>query len=79
MKSIPKTSPGLSFQFLLLLLLAVSCVSHYAVAETEMPKSVASLSPASVQLSIQTWDVSGDDEFGKIASAQLHGSFPELL
>jgi hypothetical protein len=78
MKSIPKTSPGLSFQFLLLLLLAVSCVSHYAVAETEMPKSVASLSPASVQLSIQTWDVSGDDEFGKIASAQLHGSFPEF-
>jgi hypothetical protein len=43
-----------------------------------MPKSVAALSPASVQLSIRAWNVYGDDEFGKIASAQLHGSFPEF-
>jgi len=62
----------------LLLLAAIAYLPQVATADSETPASVVALAPASVQLSINDWMVSSEDEFGTIAMAQLHGSFPEF-
>ncbi len=59
------------------MLAAVTFLPQMAAADTEVSKAVLTLAPASVQLSIQSWDVYDNGDTGKIGSGQLHGTFPE--
>ncbi len=77
MKSIKHSAPRRAL-WSLLFLAAVTCLPQYSIADEEAPKWLTAMAPASVQLSSQGWEIYDNDEFGKIGSGGLNGTFPEF-
>lgn len=59
----------------LLLLAAITCFSQFAAADSEMPKSVAALLPASAELRTHDWGVV-ESEFGSSFGGSMDALFP---
>jgi hypothetical protein len=60
----------------LALLAAVTLLPLQAVADDEVPASVAALLPAGAELTSQSWGVYEDEEFGDSFSANMDAKFP---
>jgi hypothetical protein len=75
MKPIPKISPSLSFPLSLLLLLAVSCIPHYAVAEMDMLSGYATR--GSTLLTFKFW-ANGTSKEAIALAKQIFAQFEKL-